>query len=157
MLTKTPVITVTAVSLNQKVMDLATGNEDATVTINQQKYSAPEYDAEVYGGTVEEFNDAVYAAALEVVSPVTKRTDALLYRATQESYQSGKAAALSGGNFLTQDLKTRIVQVLRGNQAYADAKASDAFLAWKTAFMAKKAGAIKVLDIAKTIGDFDLD
>lgn len=156
-LKKTPTITVTPVTFQQSgLMNLANG-EDATISISQTKYFAPEYDEAEYGGTKDEFDSAVYEAALEVVWPTAKRTEALLSKATSDSYQAGKTAALATGNYLTQDLKQRIVQVLRSNQAYADAKASDAFNAWKTAFLAKKAGAVKVLDIAKTIGEFDLD
>lgn len=155
-LSKAVSIIVTDVSQTQKVMDLATGNEDAQITVAQKRYFAPEYDAKEYGGTPEEFSQAVLEAASELVTPQAKQIQALLNYATSQSYQEGKAAALATGNFLTQDLKARIVQVMRGNQAFVDDSASDCFKKWKVAFAEKKAGAIKILDIAKTIGDFDL-
>lgn len=139
----------------QKVMDLETGNEDATITIVQTKFVAPAYSEEVYGGTEELFNAELFKAATALIQPISKQVDAMLYRATQDSYQSGKDAALKGGNFLTQDLRGKIVQVMRGSQAFADLSAKDALDYWKKGYMDKKPGAVKVLQTAQALGGFE--
>lgn len=154
-LNKIPVIKVVAISQAQKVMDLDSGSEDAQITVKQNRYFAPTYDEKEFGGTEAEFQSAVLEAAKELVNPVEKQIDALLYRATQDSYQSGKAAALAGGNYLSSDLKGKIVQVMRGNQAFVDVSASDCFAKWKAGYMAKKPGAFNILTTAQNLGVFD--
>lgn len=147
-------IVVSDVSQTIKVMDLKTGNEEFGLVVKQSKFAAPVYSVEEYGGTPELFEEALFAAACQLVSPRPKQIDALLYRATQESYQSGKSAALATGEFCTQDLKQKIVQVMRGNAHYVENSASECFSKWKAGFAAKKPGALKILDLAKSFGDF---
>lgn len=156
-LKKVPVILSVLIKQVQKVMDLSTGNEDTTINVDYSKLTIPDYDSEEYGGTIEEFYAALAKSAEELVSPVQKRIDALLKFATAENYQNAKTSALATGNFLTSDLKGRIVQVMRGNQAFVELSAKECFERWKIGFMAKKAGAIKVLDLAKTMGEFGDD
>lgn len=156
-LTKNPEIVVTDLAQTQKVMDLANGNEDASIEIKQKKFAAPAYDAEIYGGTEDEFNEALLTAASEIVSPAASRITALLSFATSQSYQAAKTEALSKGEYLTSDLRARIVQVMRGNKDFVDVSASDCFKRWKAGFAAKKTGAVKILDMAKTMGEFGDD
>jgi hypothetical protein len=152
-LKKVPEIIVMAVSQKQTVMDLETGDEKAEITVAQKRFFAPEYSEKEYGGTEELFEAALFNAATELVSPRSKQIDALLYRATQESYQAGKAVALSAGNYLTKDLAKRIVNIMQGNVAFVDVSASDCLKRWKEGYKAQKPGAIKMLETAKAIGD----
>lgn len=156
-LTKVPVIGTQKMKQVQKVMDLDTGNEGAEITLEYVKYTVPTYTEKEFGGTEAEFEQAILEAASNLVQPVSAQILALTNKATQDEYQNAKATALATGNFLSTDLKGRIVQVMRGNQAYQERTAKECFDLWKAGFMAKKPGAVKVLDIAKTIGDFDLD
>lgn len=156
-LKKQPEVLVQDLKQVQKVMDLATGSEDATITVVCKRYAAPVYDEKEYGGTEAEFEAALFKAATELVQPVSKQIESFLYRATQDSYQAGKTEALAAGNFLTSDLKGRIVQVMRGNQAFVDLTAKECFERWKAGYAAKKAGATKVLETAKALGDFGDD
>jgi hypothetical protein len=157
--TKSKVVSIkaTVTKQQQKVMDLESGKEDATIEVSMTKYTAPEYDATTFDGTEAEFNEAVITAASELIQPPAARLAAFLNYATSASYQAGKAAALATGNFLTSDLKARIVQVMRGNQAFVDMSAKDCFERWKTGYLAKKTGALKILDVAKSLGDFGDD
>jgi|SRR5712671_6828058 len=149
-------ILVQTLKQSQKVMDLETGDENATIDLVMKKYIAPEYDAKTHAPlTEEEFNAVVLESAAALVQPVGEQIKAFLNKATSDSYQAAKTAALAKGNFLTTDLKARIIMVMRGNQNFADNSAKECFDKWKAGFMAKKAGATKVLDTAKALGDFD--
>jgi hypothetical protein len=155
--TKDVVLKATTTAQQQKVMDLESGREDATIEVKMTKYTAPEYDSAKYDLTEEEFNAAVMEKAAELIQPASARLAAFLNYATSASYQAGKAAALATGNYLSSDLKARIVQVMRGNQSFVDLSAKDCFERWKAGYLAKKAGALKILDVAKSLGDFGDD
>lgn len=153
---ETPSIKVTEVTQSQKVLDLATGDEEAIIKVKQNKYEVPAYDSKF--GTTQEFETALFTAAAELIQPKSKQIEALLYRATQDSYQAGKIAAMATGNYLTSDLKAKIVQVMRGNQAFVDLSAKECYERWKSGYMGArgdgpKAGATKVLATAKDLGD----
>lgn len=151
-----PTIIATAIAQTQKVMNLDNGDEDATIKLAMTRYSFKPYDPkDETHGTPEQYYGVLFTAAAELIQPVEKQIDALLYRATQDSYQAGKTAALATGNFLSSDLKAKIVQVMRGNQAFAEMSAKECFDYWKDGFSAKKPGAVKVLDTAKALGDFE--
>lgn len=151
---ETPVIITQNVKQAQTVVDLSTGDESAKIELKYTKYVVPEFDAKKYG-TRESFDAALFTAAQALVNPVSVQVEALVYRATQDSYQAGKTAALAAGDYLTSELKSKIVQVMKGNQAFVDTSASDCFARWKAGFIAKKAGALKILDTAKALGGFD--
>lgn len=155
-ITAKPAILTQSLKQSQKVLDLSTGDEDATISVLQTKYFAPAYDAKY--GTEAEFEEALFLAAAELIQPKSKQIEALLYRATQDSYQAGKIAAMATGNYLTSDLKAKIVQVMRGNQAFVDLSAKECYERWKSGYMGArgdgpKAGATKVLATAKDLGD----
>lgn len=156
-LTKNPTILIQTLKQKQKVMDLETGDESAEIELVYDKYVAPEYSAKEYGGSEALFLDALLIAASELVQPVSKQIDAFLTKRQSDNYQVAKAKALSGGNFLTADLKGKIVQVMKGNQAFVDMNAADCFKRWKDGYKAQKAGAFKVLETAKALGDFGDD
>lgn len=142
----------------QKVMDLETGKEDATIEVVMTKYIAPEYDATKFSPlTASEFESVLAERSAELIQPVSAQIAAFLNAATSASYQAGKTAALATGNYLTAELKARIIQVMRGNQAFVELSAKDCFERWKAGFMAKKTGAFKVLETAKALGDFGDD
>lgn len=147
------VLKVTDLKPKQKVLNLET-NEDAEIEVISQRFELPKYDAAVHG-TRADFARSAMLAASALVQPVEQQIDALLYRATQNSYQAGKATALASGNFLTQDLRTNIVQIMKGNNAYADFSASECFNKWKAGFAEKKPGAIKVLTMAQDMGSVE--
>lgn len=144
------------VKQSQKVLNLETG-EDTQITVVQTKYIAPSYEPKY--GTEAEFETALFDAASSLMGTNAKRIDAFLYRATQDSYQAGKTAALSAGKFLTSDLKARIIQVMRGNVAFAEASAKDCYDRWVSGYLGTrgegaKNGATKVLRAAEDMGDF---
>jgi hypothetical protein len=159
-----------------KVTDLTTGVDDAEITNNYVKYSVPEYDAKKYGPR-EGFIKRLMELALSLVSPVENQIDALLYRATQDSYQAGKVAAYAtgtAGQYLSPELKAAITMVVKqGGTRYADASNSEAFAAWKAAFTSqasfdgktfdaeqiakRKAGADRTLATAQALSDSGAD
>lgn len=147
----------TVLKQKQKVMDLETGNEGAEIELVYPKYLAPEYDATKFPGTAEEFEKAVLENAMALVSPISEQIKSFLNYATSAGYQTAKTAALATGNYLSSDLKARIIQVMRGNQAFAELPAKECYDRWKAGFMAKKVGAFKVLETAKALGDFGDD
>lgn len=149
-----PQIFITSLKPKQKVLNLADGAE-AEIEVISKKYEAPAY-SEKYG-TVEQFEKALFHEAAKLVQPVGKQIDAFLKMATAESYQAGKAEALAKGDYLTSELRGKIVQVMRGNQAFVDLSAKDCFDRWMAGYLAKKPGAYKVLDTAKALGDFGDD
>lgn len=153
-LTKSPVITATVLKPKQKVLNTDTG-ETVDIEIVQTKYTAPSYNEKEYGGTPELFEAAVYEAARSLMPNKAAELQAFLTAATSASYQSGKLAAMAAGPYLGPDLKAKIVQVMKGNQAFADITASECFDRWLAGFKAKKSGAFDVLTKAKSLfGDF---
>ena len=164
---------VTKIPQKLKVTDLDTGSDDAEITNNYQKYTAPEYDAKKHGDRAA-FYAELFKLASALVQPIENQIDALLYRATQDSYQQGKVAAYAGGNYLSPELKSTITMVVKqSSPKYADASNSDAFASWKAAFTSaasfngttftpeqiakRKAGADKVLATAQALGDSGAD
>jgi len=114
------------------VSDLDSG-EDTQVTNNYIKYSAPSYDKKF--GTVEQFTAVLLKLASDLVQPVSEQVEALLYRATQNSYQAGKVAAFAAGNYLSPELKAKVIEIITSSSPkYATAKGSVVFDAWKAAF-----------------------
>lgn len=150
---KALVLKVTELKPKQKVLNLET-NEDAEIEVVSQRFELPKYDEKIHG-TKQTFVHAAMLAATALVQPVEQQIDALLYRATQNSYQAGKTAALAGGNYLTADLRSNIVQIMRGNNAYADMSATDCFNKWKAGYKEQKPGAIKVLTMAQDMGSVE--
>lgn len=146
---------ITDLKPQQPVLNLDT-NEDVKITVESKRYELPKYDSKIHG-TKEQFVAAAMKAAQVLVHPVEKQIDALLYRATQESYQAGKAAALATGNYLTQDLRTNIAVIMQANVAYADLKASDCVVKWREGHKAGKAGAAKILAMAQAMGAEDIN
>lgn len=144
---------ITKLTPSQNVLNLET-NEEEKIVVSSNRYELPKYDDKIHG-TKDEYWTAAMVAAQALVNPAEKQIDALLYRATQDSYQAGKATALSAGKFLTQDLKTNIVQIMRGNNAYADMSASDCFAKWKAGYKEQKAGAVKILTMAQDMGSVE--
>lgn len=168
-----PVIKVQDLKPKLKVTDLSTGNDGAEIELAYRKYTAPEYDSKKHG-TRDQYTAALLTAATALVSPVENQIDALLYRATQDSYQAGKVAAYAGGNYLSPELRSQIVMVIKNSSpVYAESSASDAFNAWKAAFTgvaafngkdftpeqitSRKAGATKVLNTAQALSDSGAD
>lgn len=152
------VILTQALKQQQKVMDLESGKEDATIDVVMTKYIAPDYDSAKFAPLSEqEFEESLFETARSLVQPVAAQIQAFLIKATSDSYQAGKATALAGGDYVTSELKAKIVQVMRGNQNFVDISAKDCFERWKAGYLAKKPGATKVLDTAKALGDFGDD
>lgn len=152
--TKVLELKITELSPKQKVLNLDT-NEDMEIAVISKRYELPKYDKAIHGEKPE-FLKAAMIAAEKLVQPIDEQIDALLYRATQSSYQAGKTLALSGGNFLTSDLRGKIVQIMRANAKFADESASDCFKMWLAGYKEKKTGAVKILTMAQDFGDFDL-
>lgn len=131
----------------QGVLDLET-MQDAKITVLQVKFVAPDYDAAKFG-TPDEYQQALFAAASELVSPIQNRTAALLKFAQSELYTASKVEALKGGNYLTQDLSRAIVDIMRANVAFADLTAKEAIDKWKEGYKNGKPAAAKYLKLAQ--------
>ncbi len=159
-----------------KVTDLTTGADDAEIINNYVKYTAPEYNAKIHGER-SAFLESLFKLASDLVQPIESQIDALLYRATQDSYQNGKIAAYATGapgQFLSPELKSQIVMVVKNSSTrYADSTTGEAFNSWKAAFTSaasfdgktfdaeqiakRKAGADKVLATAQALSDSGAD
>jgi hypothetical protein len=150
-----PTIQIQKITQTQKVTDLATGVDDFPIELKYEKYTLPSYDPKF--GTENQFLAGLFTAVQNLVADKTTQLEALLYRATQDSYQNGKAAALSTGEYLTSELKAKIVQVMKSNQAFMELTAKECVDKWKAGFIAKKPGALKILDTAKALGDFSAE
>lgn len=146
-------VEIKAIALKQKqsVLDLETGN-DVDIEVVYNRYVVPDYD-EKYG-TPEEFTKKLLSEASKMVTPAEAKITALVNYASSQSYQEGKKAALNGGKYLTQDLRSKIVQIMRANSAFADLSAKDCFDRWKSGYLAKKAGAVRILAMATESEDF---
>lgn len=182
--TAKPVVDLSAVVIKEqkvpqklKVTDLTTGADDAEITNSYVKYSAPEYDPKKHGADKGAFIAHLLSLATALVQPVDSQVDALLYRATQMSYQAGKDAAFASGSpnqYLSPELKSTITMVVKQSSSkYADASNGDAFNSWKAAFTSqssfggstfteeqvakRKAGADKVLQTAQALSDSGAD
>lgn len=131
----------------QTVLDLDK-NEDAKITLVYNKYERNE-KAPIA---------AQIAAANKLVSPEEKRVEALCKFATTEAYQAAKAAELAKGNYLTSQLRTKIVGIMQGLDAFAELSAKDCFERWMTGYKDKtnekrRTSALKLLDRARAAGE----
>lgn len=140
---------ITKLKLGQTVVDLETG-ADADIDIESVRYEIPKYDQAIWG-TVEEFDDALFKAATKLIGSKRGIVEAIVARATSMSYQNGKAAALSAGNYLTQELRGKIVNIMRMNQQFADLKASECYAKWLGAYKAGKPAALNFLTMAQAM------
>jgi len=150
---KTVDLKITNLSPKQKVMNLDT-NEETEITVTSQRFEAPDYDEALYAST-EEFETDLLHTVMALVTPKAKQIEAFLKYATSESYQSGKSAALATGNFMSSELRGRLVQIMRGNNAFAEMSASDAYKYWLNGYKEKKPGALKLLKTAQDSADIE--
>jgi hypothetical protein len=126
----------------QTVLDLD-NNEDAKITVIYKKYVA---------------NDKVpvkdqLAAALKLVSPEAEVVKALLAYAQSKSYQDGKNAALTKGNYLTQQLRSTIVGLMQNTPNFAETGAKECFERWMAGYKAKKPAALRLLQDAQNVNE----
>lgn len=135
---KQAVYEITEMKQKQTVLDLKT-NEDAEIVVITKKIV---WKAEV---TAEQKIRVLH----ELVSPVEKRVEALEKFFASESYNASKNDALSKGDFLTQALKSKLVQRLQMNPVFEEMGAREIYNRWLKGFQEKKPGAIKVLAEAK--------
>jgi hypothetical protein len=120
-----------------KLVNLDTGDEDAEVVNNYQKFTAPTYDKKY--GSKDHFEAALLKLATALVQPVSNQIDALLFRATQDSYQAGKLVAFATGNFLTPELRTKVVEtVVNTSSTLAAEKSPVVFATWLAAYTNKE-------------------
>lgn len=115
------------------VIDLNTG-EETKVTIEYNRYSAK---SPITLATLE--------AAKELVGNEENQAAAFIAYASSQSYQVGKVAAFSGGNYLTPELKSRIVAIVKQLNTFADVSAKDCYTRWLAGYKAKKTQALQFL------------
>lgn len=170
-------VKVQAVKQPITVTDLSTGDDSAKLTLNYNRYTAPDYDKGKHGPDETAFYARLMELATALVNPVSAQIDALLYRATQDAYQAAKVTAYAAGTpgqYLSPELKSAITMVVKqSGTRYADASNSDAFNSWKAAFTSqvqfdgksfdadqvakRKAGADRVLATAQALSDSGAD
>lgn len=140
-----PIVNISEVKLKQSVLNLDT-NKDEDIEFKQSRYTVRDFDPKT-DGDIATFTKKVLSEVSKLVQPVENQIQALLNYATSQSYQTGRAAALAGGKYLTQELRSKIVVFMRAQPQFSDLSAKDAFARWQEGFVAKKAGAIKILAI----------
>ncbi len=118
--------------------------EDSEIEVVTKKYIVPK------GMSVDEAMEAIFS----IVTPKEKQLQALLKFAESESYQASKAAAMSGGNYLTPQLRTKIVNTLSNIDAFAEMSAKDIFGRWLTGYKEGKPSAKKLLDQVRALEEF---
>jgi len=133
----------------QSVLNLDSG-KDEEIIVQQCNFLVPEFNADLHI-SLEDYNNAKIAAAQSLVQPAAKQADALLKFAANEVYANSKRDALAAGNFMTQELKTQLVKMLRMRPAFADDSAKEIFERWEAGFAKQNPNAIKYLNDARTI------
>lgn len=140
----------------QEILNLDSGKEEE-ITVLQATFIVPDFDANIHG-SLERYEAAKIAAAQSLVQPVSKQADALLKYAASDIYQESKRSALSAGNFMSQDLKSVLVTMLKARPAFkqpnAEGKiptAKDVFERWMKGFTAGVPQTKKYLDDAKIV------
>lgn len=136
-------IKVTELKQKQSFTNLDTG-EDDEIVVTTLKYSVPD------GLSVQDALKQMDA----IVHPAEERLNALLKYAESKSYQESKAAALAKGNYLTPQLKSKIVQILQATDAFSEVGARDTYARWYAGYKAKKQSAFKVLERARASEEF---
>lgn len=139
----------------QNVLNLDLGeNSEITVTTKTVSWkTAKDKD----GKDVEPTTAEKLKVLQTLVSPAEKQVEALEKFFASESYRVSKEEALSKGNFLTQNLKSGIVNYLSAAYAqFSDLSAKEIFSRWLTGYKAKNKNAIEVLNRIKAAGETDL-
>lgn len=141
-------VAIKAVELKQKqsVMDLETGR-DADIELVYSRFVAPEWDGKT--GTEEEHEKALLSEAAKLVPGAMAKVNAFITFAASQSYQNAKREALAKGNYLTQELRSKIVVFMRSMEQFADLSAKDCFERWKAGYLAGKPAAKKILSIVQ--------
>lgn len=122
----------------QSVLNLDTGAEEK-VEITYNKYVPTKEGLQDVSAAIE--------AALAILTDPKAVLEAILYGVNNALYSAGKEVAFAGGNYVTSELRSRIVAFMRNQQQFAELSASDAWTRWLEGFKAKKPGAIKILEI----------
>lgn len=133
----------------QTVLNLETGVDDE-IEVLQCKFVVPDYNEKIHGN-LEDYNSTVFEAAKSLVQPAAEQANALIRYAESKVYSDSKKSALAGGNFMTQDLKTQLIKMLRMRPAFAENTAKEIFDRWSAGFAAKNPNAVKYLADARTI------
>jgi len=148
--TKDVVLGVVETELKQKqtVLDLDSGT-DAEILLIYKKFTAND-KAPV---TVQ------LAAAAKLVSPDEKRVEALCAYATSQAYRVAKEGALSKGNYLSAQLRSKIVGIMQNLDAFSELSAKECFERWLSGYKDKanvkrQASAAKLLERAKATEEF---
>ena len=92
---------------------------------------------------------AQLAEIAKMVTPDSERILALCAYASSQAYQIAKARELAKGNYLTSQIRSAITGLMGNMVAYAENSAKDNFGRWLAGYKAKKASAVKLLDLAK--------
>ena len=130
---------------SQKVFDLKS-NQEVTLEFEHATY-LPNLAADADDSTVRK----AIAEAVKLFADSRAVFIALLDRARNARYTEAKEAALAKGEYLTRELLSRCVELGRSMvPQWADKTASETAQAFKAALAQKKAGALKILAIAKS-------
>lgn len=146
---KASLIETSVVKQKQKLVNLSTGQQD-DVEITYTKFSPVAFDPKVHGSDKGKFLHQVLADAQKMVQPIDSQIEALLKFAGSESYDAGKTKALAGGNYLTQEIRSAIVEYLRMYPSFAEKSAKDIFDGWLGHYTGSDA---KLKKLAQTVLD----
>jgi hypothetical protein len=136
-------LTVTLVKQTQKCLNLDT-QEDADITVVTKKYGVP---LGMEPSTALKLASGLFANQQALIA-------ALLKRAEQISYQESKDAALASGNFLSSQLKSKIVGIMSSSDSFAEVSAKECFARWLAGYKDGKKSAVTLLERAKASEEF---
>jgi hypothetical protein len=145
---KVELIKSTTLKPKQKFVDLDSG-EEKEIVVESERYELVPFSGDVakhFSGDKNAYYHEAFKQASQMVQPVTEQVEAFIKYATSASYQDGKKAALSGGNFLSPELKSKISAYMGNLTAFSELKASERFDKWLSGYKEKKPGAMKILD-----------
>lgn len=145
---KVELIKSTTLKPKQKFVNLDSGVEEEII-VESERYELVPFSGEVakhFNGDKNAYWHEAFKQVSAMVSPVSEQVEAFLKYATSSSYQDGKKTALSGGNFLSPELKSKISSYMGNLTAFSELKASERFDKWLAGYKDKKPGAMKILE-----------
>lgn len=145
---KVELVKSTTLKPKQKFVNLDSGVEEEIV-VESERFELVPFSGDVakhFNGDKNAYWHEAFKQVSAMVSPISEQCEAFIKYATSQSYQEGKKTALSGGNFLSPELKSKISSYMGNLTAFSELKASERFDKWLAGYKEKKPGAMKILE-----------
>ncbi|MGB8840048.1 MAG: hypothetical protein WCC64_03155 [Aliidongia sp.] len=143
-------------------------SSEAPIKVTSVPYTVPALNLEVgieekvqFKGSafsVKNPNASVVQDLLVLLGDVPAQTSALCAALKSASYQVAKAAAM-GDKYLDSNLRTKIVQIMKGTEQFGALDAKECYDRWVSGYKAKKPGAMKILEqaqAANSVEEYDM-